>query len=310
MAGCGKSPARVWWLFPYRCQPRTAAPSSNSTGCSGKLRPGYRVIPLPSVRLQPGRSSRPSRPWPNSTCDSPGMSIKGSVPVFDAGSTSSKSCPNAVSTSWKLLSSGHPPQNSPRWPGAGLYWPGRSSPGSYHRFATRLDWRSRFSRACGMLARSTFSSKPAGLPDWSTSGPWESRRSPRTWLDSLVNGSPMTRHCSLLALAAYQKVRPLEESESALFSMLEAAGDLLIAGHWLRWHFLERRSFDDPTEVSRGVARGLHDWNGWRNGSGASRGWAGREFDRSRLNRAAAPSNGLDGSRRPARSRAAVLPRD
>jgi Ser/Thr protein kinase RdoA (MazF antagonist) len=61
-----------------------------------------------------------------------------------------------------------------------------------------------------------------------------------------------------MALAAYQQVRLLDASESALIASLEATGDLLIAGHWLSWHYLDHRRFDDSGEVARGVARGLH----------------------------------------------------
>ena len=61
-----------------------------------------------------------------------------------------------------------------------------------------------------------------------------------------------------LALAAYQQVRPLDASEAALIAALEATSDLLIAGHWLSWHYLDHRHFDDACEVARGVARGLH----------------------------------------------------
>jgi len=60
-----------------------------------------------------------------------------------------------------------------------------------------------------------------------------------------------------LALDAYQQVRPLDGSEAALIAALESAGDLLIAGHWLRWHHLDHRHFDAGA-VERGVARGLH----------------------------------------------------
>jgi Ser/Thr protein kinase RdoA (MazF antagonist) len=59
------------------------------------------------------------------------------------------------------------------------------------------------------------------------------------------------------ALAVYQRVRPLDDSELALTSSFELAGDLLIGGHWLRWHFLEGRRFEDPGAVARGLARGL-----------------------------------------------------
>jgi homoserine kinase type II len=60
-----------------------------------------------------------------------------------------------------------------------------------------------------------------------------------------------------LALAAYKKIRPLGADEIALMEGLEAMGDVLIAMHWLSWHFLERRRFDDPQAVGRGINRGL-----------------------------------------------------
>ena len=61
-----------------------------------------------------------------------------------------------------------------------------------------------------------------------------------------------------MALAAYQQIRSLDASELALIAALEATGDLLIAGHWLSWHYLDHRRFDDADDVARGVARGLH----------------------------------------------------
>jgi homoserine kinase type II len=60
-----------------------------------------------------------------------------------------------------------------------------------------------------------------------------------------------------LALAAYEQIRPLDPTESALIAPFEAAADLLIAGHWLRWHLLEHRRFADPGAVAHGVLRGL-----------------------------------------------------
>jgi homoserine kinase type II len=60
-----------------------------------------------------------------------------------------------------------------------------------------------------------------------------------------------------LAVAAYEQIRPLDPSERALGAAFEAAADLLIAGHWLTWRFLEKRQFDDPLAVPQGIARGL-----------------------------------------------------
>ena len=59
------------------------------------------------------------------------------------------------------------------------------------------------------------------------------------------------------ALEAYVAIRPLDPSELALIPVLEDASSLLIGGHWVRWHFLERRPFDDPSAVSLGLEKGL-----------------------------------------------------
>jgi len=67
-------------------------------------------------------------------------------------------------------------------------------------------------------------------------------------------GNPSLRS---LSLAAYEQIRPLDPSEAALGAAFEAAADLLIAGHWLRWHFLKERRFVDPMAVQHGIARGL-----------------------------------------------------
>ena len=59
------------------------------------------------------------------------------------------------------------------------------------------------------------------------------------------------------ALDAYAAVRPLDEAESSLIDAFESSAAVLGAGHWVRWHFLEGRAFDDPEAVSRGIVRGL-----------------------------------------------------
>jgi homoserine kinase type II len=70
------------------------------------------------------------------------------------------------------------------------------------------------------------------------------------WLD----GDPTAR---AEALSAYERVRPLEVNEAALIGVFESAAALLIGKHWIRWHYLEGRRFDDPQAVTRGIARGL-----------------------------------------------------
>jgi homoserine kinase type II len=59
------------------------------------------------------------------------------------------------------------------------------------------------------------------------------------------------------ALKAYAAIRPLDEAETALIDAFDASAALLGAGHWVRWHFVEGRSFDEPGAVERGIARGL-----------------------------------------------------
>jgi homoserine kinase type II len=59
------------------------------------------------------------------------------------------------------------------------------------------------------------------------------------------------------AMASYERVRALSDSERALVAAFESAADLLIGAHWLRWQFLEDRRIDDPEAVSRGISRGL-----------------------------------------------------
>ncbi|MGC8641721.1 MAG: phosphotransferase enzyme family protein [Isosphaeraceae bacterium] len=60
-----------------------------------------------------------------------------------------------------------------------------------------------------------------------------------------------------LGLAAYEQVRPLAPDERALLNPFEAIADLLLAGHWITWHFLDQRTFAAPGAVGQGIARGL-----------------------------------------------------
>ena len=59
------------------------------------------------------------------------------------------------------------------------------------------------------------------------------------------------------ALDAYERVRPLDAAEASFIDVFESSLALLIGEHWIRWHFLEGRHFDDPQAVTRGIARGL-----------------------------------------------------
>ena len=59
------------------------------------------------------------------------------------------------------------------------------------------------------------------------------------------------------ALDAYAAVRPLSAAEVALIDAFGRPAALLMGGHWATWHFVERRTFDDPDAVALGLRRGL-----------------------------------------------------
>ncbi len=64
------------------------------------------------------------------------------------------------------------------------------------------------------------------------------------------------------ALASFESIRPLSEAEARSIGAFESANALLGAGHWARWHFLERRRFDDDRAVLKGLRRGLERLDG------------------------------------------------
>lgn len=63
-------------------------------------------------------------------------------------------------------------------------------------------------------------------------------------------------------LDAYSSVRPIDPSETALIAGFERSAALLGPGHWVRWHFLEGRTFEDPVAVVRGIEKGLERLEG------------------------------------------------
>ena len=73
----------------------------------------------------------------------------------------------------------------------------------------------------------------------------------------LAEGVGPDRSSRVAALDAYEAIRPLSESEVRSIEDFERANALLGAARWARWHFLERRTFDDPEAVLRGLRRGL-----------------------------------------------------
>jgi Ser/Thr protein kinase RdoA (MazF antagonist) len=59
------------------------------------------------------------------------------------------------------------------------------------------------------------------------------------------------------ALQAYESIRPLTEPEARSIEAFERANALLGPARWVRWHFLEARTFDEPDAVLQGLRRGL-----------------------------------------------------
>ena len=57
------------------------------------------------------------------------------------------------------------------------------------------------------------------------------------------------------ALAAYESARPLDLTERALIGAFERTMCLLMGSYWIRWHFVQRRSFDDSAAVLLGLGR-------------------------------------------------------
>jgi homoserine kinase type II len=83
------------------------------------------------------------------------------------------------------------------------------------------------------------------------------------WLDG--DGSALTE-----ALGAYERIRPLDAGEAALIDAFASSSALLIGERWIRWHYIERRRFDDPSVIAQGIARGASYLAGLaaRNGTG------------------------------------------
>jgi Ser/Thr protein kinase RdoA (MazF antagonist) len=55
-------------------------------------------------------------------------------------------------------------------------------------------------------------------------------------------------------LEAYARLRPLTEEEKILVTVLDETGTCLAAANWLKWLYLERRSFEDQTAVAARLA--------------------------------------------------------
>jgi homoserine kinase type II len=59
------------------------------------------------------------------------------------------------------------------------------------------------------------------------------------------------------ALDAYASVHTLDLATSSLIRLYESTAATLAPAHWIRWHFLEARRFDDPHAPLEGLERAL-----------------------------------------------------
>jgi Ser/Thr protein kinase RdoA (MazF antagonist) len=66
----------------------------------------------------------------------------------------------------------------------------------------------------------------------------------------------------IMGLDAYTKVNELPPEQLSLFNPLCETGRVLLGERWVRWHFLEKRSFADPhlvhTRLEHGIQRLRH----------------------------------------------------
>ncbi len=59
------------------------------------------------------------------------------------------------------------------------------------------------------------------------------------------------------AMAAYEEIRTIGQAERRLMRVFKESALFLGPGHWVRWHFVEGRDFEDPDAVHRGLNRGV-----------------------------------------------------
>jgi homoserine kinase type II len=64
------------------------------------------------------------------------------------------------------------------------------------------------------------------------------------------------------ALDAYARGRPLHDDEAALIVPFERSASLLRGARWVRWHFMDGKSFDDPDAVRQGLERAVEGVRG------------------------------------------------
>lgn len=61
----------------------------------------------------------------------------------------------------------------------------------------------------------------------------------------------------LIALDAYETIRPITPVDLTVLDIFEAANALLGGARWVRWHFVENRRFENPDAVASGLGRSL-----------------------------------------------------
>jgi homoserine kinase type II len=73
-------------------------------------------------------------------------------------------------------------------------------------------------------------------------------------LSEWIGPDPKTR---AEALDAYASIRRMRECEWTLIGTFDRSAALLGAGHWVRWRYVEGRTFRDHSAVRNGLERGL-----------------------------------------------------
>ncbi len=75
-----------------------------------------------------------------------------------------------------------------------------------------------------------------------------------TWLDD-------DAEARRTALESYERVCRLDPVTLELIGVLESANALLNGARWVRWHYIDRRVFDDPGAVARGSSAASRSWS-------------------------------------------------
>ncbi|MEO6810712.1 MAG: phosphotransferase [Isosphaeraceae bacterium] len=78
----------------------------------------------------------------------------------------------------------------------------------------------------------------------------------------LTEGVGPDRLARAEALNAYAKVRTLNDDEAALIAPFERSAALLRGARWIRWHFIDGKTFDDSDAVRRGLERAVEGVRG------------------------------------------------